>query len=415
MKRYLITSLAAVLGGVTVTHAAPAFDWPQWRGPDRTDISAETGLLKKWPDGGPKRLWLYNEAGLGYSGFSVVAGKLFVMGTKDGKEELQALDVNTGKRLWSAEIGPMFQNDWGGGPRGTPTVDGDRVYALGAQGNLVCVNAAGGKLLWKTSMADFGGKVPNWGYAESPLVDGNMVLCTPGGPNGALVALDKMTGKVFWQSKEFTEPAHYSSIIAVNHNGARQYIQLTMKNFVGINAMDGKLLWKCDWPNGRTAVVPTPIFHDGHVFITSGYGAGCSLTKIGPGNKTEEVYANKNIVNHHGGVILIGDFLYGYSDGKGWSCMNFKTGEVAWADKTLGKGAIAYADGMIYCLEESSGTVVLAEASPKGWSEQSRFKLDPQTTQRSPRGRIWTHPVICNGRLFLRDQEYIYCHDVKGK
>ena len=397
-------------------HEVAANDWPQWRGPDRTDISQETGVLKQWPEGGPKQLWINKDAGLGYSGFSIADGKLFTMGARDEKEFLIALDADSGKQLWSAEIGALLTNNWGDGPRGTPTVDGGRVYALGGQGTLVCCDASGGKLLWKKSMKDLGGKVPNWGYTESPLVDGRLVVCIPGGAQGAIAALDKMTGEVAWQTKDFTDGAQYSSLIAANHNGARQYIGLTATNIVGVAAADGKLLWHSDWP-GKTAVIPTPIFRDGCVYITSGYKAGCKLVKVAANNEVSDVYASPLMENHHGGVVLVGDFIYGYSNSAGWICQNFKTGEQAWANKkVLGKGACACCvEGMLYCLEEKSGAVVLIEASPTGWKEHGRFTLDPQTTQRKKDGRIWTHPVVANGKLYLRDQELIFCFDVKAK
>lgn len=409
MIKPLLTLSVAVLAA----QALNAGDWPQWRGPDRTDVSKETGLLKQWPANGPKQVWLNKDGGLGYAGFSVVSGKLFTMGSRGDNEFLIALDANTGKQLWSTEMGLLLKNGWGDGPRGTPTVDGDRVYALSGRGDLVCAQVKDGKVLWKHGMSEFGGKVPSWGYAESPLVDGNQVVCTPGGNQGAMVALDKTTGKLIWQTKEFTDGAQYSSIIAVDHNGSRQYIQLTMQHFAGVSAKDGKLLWQVDWP-GRTAVIPTPIFRDGHVYVSSGYNVGCKLVKIGPGNQVTPVYQNDTIVNHHGGVILVGDYLYGYSDKGGWTCQNFKTGEAVWTEKAkLTKGAVACADGMLYCLEEKSGTVVLIEASPKGWQEHGRFTLSPQTTQRNPKGKIWTHPVIANGKMYLRDQELIFCFDVK--
>jgi outer membrane protein assembly factor BamB len=280
------------------------FDWPQWRGPDRTDVSRETGLLKSWPSEGPKLTWLYKNAGNGYSGPAIADGKLFTMGTRQRTEVLIALDANTGKELWTAEIGALLRNNWGDGPRGTPTVDGDRVYALGGQGTLICARVADGKILWQKTMKELGGSTPNWGYTESVLVDGDKVLCTPGGSKGAVAALEKMTGKTIWQSGEFTDDAQYASIIAVDHNGDRQYIQLTMKTLVGVRASDGKVLWKADWP-GRTAVIPTPIFHDGHVYVTSGYGVGCMLVKIGPGNQVTKVYDNRVMKNHHGGVLLL--------------------------------------------------------------------------------------------------------------
>lgn len=411
-QRTTVTVLTTLLTLTALTtHAG---DWPQWRGPDRTDITKETGLLKVWPDGGPKRVWLFENAGHGYSGPAIAQGKFFTLGTRDGNEILLVLDANTGKELWTAKIGKVLSNRWGDGPRGTPTVDGDRVYALSGPGDLVCVNVADGKILWQVNMKDLGGQVPGWGYCESVLVDGNQVVCTPGGSQGALAALDKMTGKLIWQSKEFTDGAHYSSIMPAEINGTRQYVQLVEKNFVGISAKDGKLLWKSDFPKGRTAVIPTPIIKGNSVYVTAGYGAGCKMVTIGANNEVTTVYENTVMKNHHGGVILIGDHLYGHSDGYAWVCQNFKTGEEVWGHRDFRKGAIAYADGKLYCLEEGSGALVLAEASPAGWKEHSRFTLDPQSKIRSSSGRIWTHPVIANGKLYLRDQDLIYCYDIKG-
>ena len=201
----------------------------------------------------------------------------------------------------------------------------------------------------------------------------------------------------------------------VELNGQRQYVQLFQDSLVGIGVDDGKLLWKTDWP-GKTAVIPTPIHHAGHVFITSGYGVGCKLVKIGEENKVEEIYFNKNMKNHHGGVVLVGDHLYGHSDGGGWMCLSFQTGEIVWNEKgALGKGSVTCVDGLLYCVDERDGTVALIEASPAGWKEHGRFKLEHQSTRRSPKGRIWTHPVVCNGKLFLRDQELLSCYDVKAQ
>ena len=417
MKTRTLRTLAtgAFAAFLVSTAALSAADWPQWRGPNRDDVSKETGLLKSWPEGGPKQLWVFKGAGLGYSGYSISGGRLFTMGIRNGGEELIAVNTKEGKELWSARIGSILKNNWGDGPRGTPTVDGGFVYALGGQGTLICASAADGKIAWQKTMQEFGGETPGWGYTESVLVDGNRVVCTPGGRDGAIVALDKKTGATLWQSKEFTDGAQYSSIIAENLNGARQYIQLTMQHVVGLNAADGKVLWSVDFP-GKTAVIPTPIFQDGQVYVTAGYGVGCLSFKVGAGNAIEKLYENKVMKNHHGGAILVNGHVYGHSDGAGWTCQNFKTGEEVWSEKSaLGKGAVAYADGRLYCLAENNGTVVLAEASPKGWKEHGRFKLEPQTTQRNPQGRIWTHPVIVDGRLFLRDQELLHCYDVKAR
>ncbi len=410
MTRRIVLVMFLMSGNLAVSGAEAS--WPHWRGPDRTGISKDTGLLKKWPEGGPKRVWLFQNAGMGYSGFSIVGDRLYTLGARKDKEQLIALDANVGKEVWAADIGSVLSNNWGDGPRSTPTVDGDHVYALSGQGTLICVEAKDGKLAWKRSMESLSGKVPDWGYTESVLVDGERVVCTPGEKKGAMVALSKKTGDVLWQSKDFTDGAQYASIVPADFNGERQYIQLTKKSIVGIAASDGRLLWRADWP-GQTAVVPTPIFRDGLLYVTSGYGVGCKLLKLGEGHKVMEVYFNKEMKNHHGGVILVGDHVYGYSDGPGWVCQEFSTGKRIWAEKNLGKGAIGCADGMLYLLSEDGGTVVLIEASPLGWKQHGGFKLDPQTKLRKPAGRIWTHPVITGGRLFLRDQEILYCFDLK--
>lgn len=392
--------------------SAAAHDWPQWRGPDRSDVSKETGLLKTWPAGGPKRVWLYEKAGNGYSGPAIANGKFFTLGTRDGKEILLVLDASTGKELWTANLGSVLPNNWGNGPRGTPTVDGDRVYAISGLGDVVCVAVADGKLVWKNSLTGLGGEQPKWGYTESVLVDGDRVLCTPGGSKGAVAALDKATGKLVWQSVDFKDPAHYSSIVPAVINGTPQYVQRTEKSVVGLAAADGKLLWQTTFP-GRTAVIPTPIVRGNEVYVTAGYGSGHKMVRIGANNAVEVVYEGKEMKNHHGGVILVGDYVFGHAD-PGWLCQDFKTGKSVWLHREFGKGAIGHADGMLYCLEEKTGNVVLIDASSKGWQEHGRFTLSPQTKIRSPSGAIWTHPVISNGKLYLRDQDIIYCFDVKG-
>lgn len=393
----------------------PAGDWPQWRGADRSDVSQETGLLKEWPSTGPKQLWLNENAGLGYSGFSIADGKLFTMGARGSSEFLICLDAGAGKELWHVELGPMLDNGWGDGPRGTPSVDGERVYAMGGTGSLVCAQVSDGKSLWRAMMSDLGGKKPNWGYCESVTVDGPRVVCTPGGGEGSIAALDKLTGDVLWRSTDLTNGAQYASIVPTVINDKPQYLQLFQDTVAAVSREDGKLLWKADWP-GKTAVIPTPICRDGHVFITSGYGVGCSLVKIDADDKPHEAYFNKNMKNHHGGVILVGDHVYGYSDGFGWMCLDFKTGEIVWSEKNaLGKGCLTCADGMLYCVDEQDATVVLAEASPAGWKEHGRFDLAPLTTKRKPKGKVWTHPVVSNGKLYLRDQELLFCFDVTAK
>ena len=392
---------------------AENYNWPQWQGPYRNGLSDETGLLPTWPEGGPQRRWLFENCGMGYGGPAIVDGRMYILGTRDGECQLIALDVERGQELWAVPVGTEFANDWGDGPRSTPTVDEGRIYALSADGTLVCVEADDGREVWRVTMETLGGKVPNWGYTESVLIDGDKLLCTPGGPQGAIAALDKRNGSVIWQAKDLTEFAHYSSIVRGEFHGKPQYVQLLEKRLVGLSPDDGRLLWEVGWP-GNVAVIPTPIVKGNQIFATSGYGAGCMLVEISPQNEATKLYENKQMKNQHGGVINVADHLYGFSDDVGWVCMDFKTGERRWRERdALGKGAVGYADGKLYCIDEEEGNVVLIDASPNGWAEQGRFTLTPQSQQRKPRGRIWVHPVIVDGKLFLRDQEYVYCYNVK--
>lgn len=392
---------------------ASAADWPQWRGPLRNGISTESGLLKEWPTNGPSVAWLAHGLGRGYSSVAVSGAQIFTMGDGPESSFVHALNAATGKIQWSTKVGRP-----GGdypGTRCTPTVDGGLVFALGQFGDLVCLKAADGTELWRKNMEkDFAGKMMSgWGYSESVLVDGDKVLCTPGGAGGTLAALKKQTGEVLWRSKDFTDRAAYSSIIIAEISGVRQYIQLTDASVAGIGTEDGRLLWKAK-RRGSTAVIPTPIYKDNHVFVTSGYGVGCNLfkiTKAGDQFSAEEVYANKDMVNHHGGVVLVGEHLYGHSDSKGWVCMEFKTGQVVWADKGVGKGSVVSIGGrLIMRSEGGKGTVALATATPEGYKETGRFAQPERSTKNS-----WAHPVVANGRLYLRDQDVLLCYDVKGK
>ena len=406
----------SLLAGLSLAATLVAADWPQWRGPTRNDHSPDTGLLKQWPEGGPKQVWLFKDAGLGYSGYSVVGGKLFTMGLRNEKEQLIAVDAATGKELWSAPAGDKYPNGWGDGPRATPTVDGDRVYAMGGNGLLICAQTSDGKVLWQKSLVgDLGGKLQGWGYTESPIVVGDKVICTPGGSKGTLAALNKMTGEVLWRTTDVTDEAQYSSPILIQHGGKPQVVQLVGQKVFGVDPATGALLWKAPFP-GRVAVIPTPIDGgEGRIYVTAGYGVGCQLIQLGANNAVETVYENNKVMkNHHGGVVLVDGYIYGHSDGNGWVCQDLKTGKEVWSNKGFGKGAVHFADGMLYCLNEKSGEVALVEASPKGWNQKGHFTLAPLSAQRNPQGGIWPHPVVINGRLYLRDQEFLYCFDVKG-
>jgi len=411
-----LTFRAALLGLAAVA-TVQANDWPQWRGPNRDAVSTETGLLKDWPASGPPLAWKATGVGLGYATVSVAKDRIFTVGDKGEESFAVALNAKDGKELWSTKLGKAGAPGWGGfvGPRGAPTVEGELVFAIGQWGEIVCLDAATGKERWRKDFTkDYGASRPEWGWSESPLVDGDKVVFTPGGKDGAVVALNKNTGAPIWRSKEFTDAAHYASLIVAEIGGVRQYIQLTAESVAGIAAEDGKLLWRAA-RKGATAVIPTPIYHDGFVYVSSGYGIGCNLFQVvAAGGKftATQVYANKVMVNHHGGVVRVGDHLYGHSDSKGWTCQELKTGKEIWQDKEkLGKGSIVYADGRFYLRQEDKkGTLALIEATPAGYKEHGRFDPPDRSAKNS-----WAHPVVANGKLYIRDQDVLLCYDVMAK
>ncbi len=412
-----------------VAGSGGAADWPQWRGPDQTDISPETGLLTSWPSKGPEQLWVYDGAGMGYSGYSFAEGKLFTMGSRGEDIMVIALDANTGNELWATKIGTDDPNlgkgdpkgyttKWGNGPRSTPTYADGKVYALGPEGSFACVSSEDGKVVWsKDLITDFGGKFGGWGFAESPLVDGDKVMICPGGNEAGIVALNKDTGATIWKAEDVKPgKAEYATLMISEMNGVRQYIRFFETEVVSVRAEDGSVLWRAEWPNGKTAVIPTPVVVGNQVYVTSGYGAGSKMFEVGPDNSVKDVWVNSEMKNHHGGVVHIDGYVYGFSDGAGLICQDLKSGELVWNEKGRGmtKGAVHAADGMLYCLDEQEGLVSLVEANPKGFKSHGQFQLDPQSEERSPQGRVWTHPVVINGKLYLRDQQYIHCYDVKS-
>ena len=418
--------LLCLAASLVLTASATAADWPQWRGPDRNEVSLETGIRTDYSSGAPKLLWTYEKAGNAYSGPAVVGTSLYCLGGADGKDFAFALDTETGKEKWRKDLGGQFKNAWGDGPRGTPTVDGERMFVIRGDGDLLCLETRTGQIVWQKNMKkDMGGNLMSgWGYSESPLVDGEKLIVTPGGSRGALAALDKKSGKEIWRSTEWKYDAAYSSAVATEIDGVRMYIQQTAAGkdgpvgVVGVDAATGKKLWSAERP-GRTAVIPSPIVHENFVYTTAGYGSGCQLLKIvksGDGFTAEEVYANKNMTNHHGGVVLVNGYVYGFSDGKGWVCQDFKTGAIKWEEKGKGrpgKGSVTCAAGHLFCFDERSGNLHVVLASPDGYKETGVIKLPKQTSIRSNRGAIWTHPVIANGKLYLRDQDLLFCFDVK--
>lgn len=396
-------------------------DWPTWRGPDRTNHSPDQDLLKAWPDGGPELLWTFTDGGKGYSAPVVVGGRLYFTGTRGGKAEIIGLDVASGKEVWQGIIGEDpedgYSTGWGAGTRGAPTVDGGMIYAMSARGILAGFELGSGKRVWRKHLVDdLGGGIPGWGYSESPLVDGDRLVVTPGGGQGAMAALDKKSGRVLWSSDEVKDGAQYASITIAESGGKRHYVQLFMNKLVGVDPESGDLNWSVDWPQGRTAVIPTPVPFGDKVYMTSGYGSGCQLIAY-TADSAKVLWENKVMKNHHGGVVRVGDHLYGFSDGAGLLCQDLKTGERVWNERgrDTQKGAVHFADGMLYCLDESRGSVFLVEATPDGYREHGRFDLPDKTRLREgTNGKVWTHPVVVGGRLYLRDQDHVFCYDVKG-
>lgn len=413
------SALRGVLaGGLLLTLFAgdlrAADEWPQFRGPRRDDIAQESGLLQQWPADGPKLAWKIGGIGEGYSGVSIAKGRIYTMGDKDDSSQVLALEETNGKIVWSAKVGAAGAGAGFPGPRCTPTLDGNLLYAMNQYGDLVCFQTADGKEVWRKSLPkDFGGKMMSgWGYSESPLVDGPNLICTPGGAGGTLIALNKKTGELVWRSKEVKDSAAYSSVLPVEFGSVRQYIQLTGQSVFGVAADDGRLLWQAPFP-GKTAVIATPVFKDGTVFVTSGYGVGCCAYQVTPsGGKFEvkQTYASKDMMNHHGGVVLLGDYVYGFSDNNRMlKCLELATGKVVWEDKSVGKGSMTCADGHFYFRSESGkGTVALVVATPKGYQEKGRFNQPDRSKKNS-----WPHPVVCGGKLYLRDQDVLLCYQVQ--
>lgn len=384
-------------------------DWPQWRGPRRDGVSAETGLLQQWPAEGPRQAWQVQGAGAGYSSFSVANGRLFTLGARDGREYVLAFDAASGKRLWEVAHGRRFTNDRGDGPRATPTIDGDRVYAYGASGDLTVLDAASGKIVWTQNLlSKYSGSNINWGLSESPLVLADRVLVQAGGRGAAIVALRKNDGGEIWRTQS-DEPG-YSSAVVHEVGGIREAVFFTAERALGVNVDNGRLLWSYDRVANRTANIATPIVRGNRVFLSSDYGTGAALLELsagGGGLSARQVYFTNEMRNHHASSVLIGDHLYGFS-GSILTAMQFDTGQVAWRDRSVGKGSVVAADGRLYLFSEN-GVVGLAEPNPARYVEHGRFRI------RAGNLPTWSHPVVSGGKLFLRDQDTIYAYDVGAR
>lgn len=452
MRSLLFTCLALFVSLLTLADAAAQIkngDWPQWRGPARNGICAETGLLPEWPKGGPKLLWdnkkvnAEQSVGAGLSSLAIADGKIFTIGDllkpvdvefkdkegKVGKKKANkgdvyafCLDAETGKEIWRTQIGPQSSGGPGGGTRSTPTVEGDRVYTLTTQGKLACLKVADGKKLWEKDLVkEFGGRPPGFGgYAESPTIDGDKLICAPGGKKACMVALNKLTGDTYWTCEApSNDGTGFASVVKTEVGGVKQYITLAHKQLglIGVDAETGKFLWNYNKIANGTANIPTALVNGDYVFGSTGYGdGGSALVKLVPtgagGIKAEEQYyfKSKELQNHHGGMVMLGDYIYGghrHNNGDPF-CLEWKTGKLAWGPVRGpggGSAAVLYADGRLYFRYEN-GEMALIEATPKGYNLISSF--NPKTA-----GNGWPHPVIYHGRLYLRGNDQILCYDIR--
>ena len=403
-------ALAPLLAVLTLSFGfAQTAEWNQWRGPNRDGHSAETGLLQQWPPAGPPRLWQGAGAGEGYSSFSASHGRLYTLGARGGTEYVMAFDAATGKKLWETANGRRFRNEQGDGPRGTPTVEGDRLYAFGGSGELASLDAATGKKLWSVDVVrTFGGNVPYWGYSESPLIVGDRLVLNAGGRRAAIVAINKMDGKTLWQNHN--DDAGYSSPVLLRTGSLQQVVFFTGQRALAVDPRDGRLLWSYSRASNNTANIATPVVRGNRVFFSSDYGTGAALVNVraaGSIAAAEEVYFSRDMRNHHSSSVLVGDTLYGFSSSI-LTALKFDTGELAWRDRSVGKGSLIYGDQRLYLYSEG-GVVGLAEANPTAYRERGRFTI---RTGNSP---TWSHPIITSGKLILRDQDAVYAYDVKAK
>jgi outer membrane protein assembly factor BamB len=394
-----------------------AADWPQWRGPERNGISQETGLLKEWPQGGPKLLWQVKDLGEGYSTPAVVGDRLYLISNRGMDNEfVQALSAADGKQIWETKIGKVGPNEGPQypGARSTPTVDGEVLFALGSDGDLVCLETASGKPRWQKNLrSDFGGQPGNWAYSESPLVDGNVLVCTPGGGEATIVALDKTGGEVIWKAPLASgDEAAYSSAITMEIGGVKQYVQMLQKGVVGVDAKTGSLLWRYEkTAQGSPANIPSPVADGAFVYTASGRGGGGLVQIKAEGGKftAEEIYSGRTLPTSIGGAVKLGEHLYG-TNSQGLVCADFAKGDVKWQERGVGAGSLCFADARLYVHGEG-GDVALVEATPEAYREKGRFTPPGQPDR--GRSRAWTYPVVANGKLYIHDLGVLWCYDVK--
>jgi outer membrane protein assembly factor BamB len=422
-------SLSLVMTGILLAGAlvVAAADWPQWRGPHRDGVSGETGLLKEWPEGGPKMLWQRTDMGDGFSTPSVVGDRMYLLSSKGLEDEfIHALQSADGKTVWTTRLGSVGENIAGAyypAARSTPTVDGERIFALGSNGDLACLVAKNGQIVWQKNLrTDFGGQTGNWAYAESPLIDGDVLVCTPGGNEATLVALNKHTGQPIWKcAVPGGDKAAYASVVITEAAGIKQYIQLLDKGLIGVDAATGHFLWRYDRvAEGSPANMPTPVARKARVYAAAAKSAAAvEIKRNETGVDVSELYSGTKWPNAIGGSVELNGYLYGTKSGS-LICADFATGDIRWEEGTIKAGSLLYADGRLYWHGQETGELALIEATPEAFRAKGRF-MPPgvparrAATEKSKGGLAWGYPVVANGRLYIRDWNCLWCYDVNEK
>jgi outer membrane protein assembly factor BamB len=414
----LLLCLLLAVSSVTGAEAAADAEWPCFHGPNRDNRSTETGLLKQWPENGPDRLWAAGGIGIGYSSVSIAGGRIYTAGSIDNTTFVTALDLE-GRRVWqkpngrSWKAGPRQRHAVGyAGARSTPTYDDGRLYHLGERGRLAVFDAASGEETWSIDLQErFHAETPEYGYTESVLILGDRLFCCPGGTKGHIVCLRKADGETVWATPGIEGTVAFSSLVPAEVAGVRQILGMSSSHAFGVDPETGALLWSVPHANFRDNNVTDPIPYKDCVFASSGYGKGSLVVRLRPqggGLKAETVWSSDLLDNHHGGVVRVGDYVYGAGhEAKGWFCLDVMTGKPAW--RAPGKGALTFADGHLYCLDER-GTMTLVKATPETYEQVSSFRV-PQAGA----GLYWAHPVVCGGRLHVRHADRLFAYAVAAR
>lgn len=407
-------TVVGLLVALLACYTCLADDWPQFRGPNRDGKSAETGLLNIWPEDGPALLWFVEGLGGGFSSAAVADGYIYTTGMagQDKQGVISAYDLQ-GNPKWRKSYGP----EWSGshpGARTTPTVDGDKVYVISGYGNVVCFDAKNGARKWQVDvLKKFGGKNLDWGISESVLIADDKVICTPGGEDACVVALNKLSGETVWRTKGLSDLSAHCSPILVEASDRKVVITVTAQHIAGIDAQDGKVLWKnlnkLHKGKPRHVNPNTPVYLDGALYVTSRFVGGVKLKVLEGGAGVSEIWWDQQLDPHHGGVVLVDGRIHGTdSKAEDWMCLDWESGKIRYESKLVGKGSVVYADGMLYCYGQD-GTLALVRPTRTAYETVSSFDIVRGT------GEHWAHPAVSDGRLYVRHGDALMVFNIKQR